>query len=141
TWKSQAHRFGKSTRVRFVLGLVADSAPLAPTRPDVGVSQALRLGSFERRWLDQHSLSLVAVAAARPLDRDRGQRGITPRATREGGVTARQILEMVEVGALQTQRTLVFDAQQAAAFDLTAAFGARRGTSDPEHHQLTARLE
>ena len=125
------------------LGNLAPGAPLlASSRPQLGIRQAFLFGLSQCCWLDQHALSLIALALPRPFNHHRLQdRGATGSA-RQGGIATRQVLQVVEVSTRQAERAIAFYPQQTAPIQVDAAFATAGGAPHPEDHQLpiSARL-
>jgi hypothetical protein len=123
------HEFGDEGLVQFIaLQCGTEALPGA----QVGIRQALLLCLMKRRWLDQDALALVAFAAARPLNDHCLQRGVFPGAARERGITSRQEVEAIQVGARQAEHAVTLAPQQSAAAQIVTTLAARRGPAHSE---------
>ena len=61
--KHLPNRFGHSDCQNLILFIAIYLGPIAPDLALVGIGRALCLGLLQRRFFDQHSLALIALAS------------------------------------------------------------------------------
>ena len=116
--------------------LLRGSHPLCLAQ--VGIGQAFFLGLCQCGLLDQHALSLVSVPRSAPLQHHRREPRVLPRSPRQGRVAARQVPEVIEVGALKAEGLSVFESDEAAPSQLLVAAIALGVAASPEDDDVLA---
>jgi len=99
----------------------------------VGIREALLCGLFDCGSFRQDALPLIAIASYAPAHHDGGQSAGLRGAPRERGIAGRQKLEVVEVGAVQTQCTCLVLEKEVAGVATRCARPriVRRNHEDP----------
>lgn len=92
--------------------LALSAGSLAPGRSLGLIREAFLLGAVHSVLLDEYALALVAAAGAAEAHDDGREPAVLAGAARQGGIAAREVHEMVQVGAGEAERSGVLHLQQ-----------------------------
>jgi hypothetical protein len=130
--KRVAQSLGKLAHVALVEFLPTLRCSLTGALAGRGIRQALSLRPLERRFFDQHSLTLVPLSRSAEPDDHRTEGRVLARSTRQRRITAGEEDEMVEVGASEAEGPFPFHPEKAPLPQFTPALRTCRITNDPE---------
>jgi hypothetical protein len=107
-------------------------ATLAFFRSLAGLQLAFFFGSLQRGFLDQDALPLIAAARSAESHDNCLARTVLSRTPGQGRVSSREVLQIAQARASQTQRLVRLHAQQASLLQFNAALRTARIAQNQE---------
>jgi len=84
-----------------VLFPTAHIVPPAPCRALLSIGLAFFFCALKRRYLDQDTLAFVTATGPAKANNDRRKTAVLFGATRKGGITSGEVLQMIEISTAQ----------------------------------------